>query len=87
MNLQNLEDEIVEALGQAMSESIDFDILCDVMIPFGWNLVQVEYSDAKPWIDVMSWFDNNCTGDYKEHKGKWLIKNTQDAIMFKLKWG
>ena len=81
-----LEDYMRDKLSKEMSASIDFDILCDTLVPFGWTVVEVEYGPDKKWIDVMAWFESNCVGDYKEHNGKWLFKNEKDAIIFKLKW-
>ena len=81
-----LEDYMRDKLSKEMAQSIDFDILCDTLVPFGWTVVEVEYGPGKEWIDVMAWFDGNCVGDYKEWQGKWLFKNEKDAIMFKLKW-
>ena len=81
-----LESMIIDDLAKQMNASIDFDILCDTLVPFGWSVIEVDYGPNTKWIDVMAWYESNCTGDYKEHKGKWLIHNTEDAILFKLRW-
>jgi len=81
-----LENLIAEEAAKEMQASMDYDVLCEVMIPFGYTAVQIEYGNNKRWIDVMAWVDSNRVGDYQEHKGKWLFKNEQDAIMFKLRW-
>lgn len=93
MNIQDerrvtdiLENLIAEEAAKNLQKSIDYDVLCELMIPFGYTAVQIEYSNEKRWIDVMAWVDSNRIDDYREHKGRWLFKSEQDAIMFKLRW-
>ena len=93
MNIQDerrvtdiLENLMVEEAAKEMQKSMDYDLLCEIMIPFGYTAVQIEYSNKKPWVDVMSWVAGNRIGDYQEHRGKWLFKFEKDAIMFKLRW-
>jgi hypothetical protein len=81
-----LEDYMRDKLSKEMSASIDFDIICDTLVPFGWTIVEVKYTPSQRWDDVMLWADINFTDDYQEHKGKWLIKDTKDATIFKLKF-
>ena len=73
-------------MAKQMAKTMDFDIICDVMVKEGWSVVEVNYGPGKEWIDVMAWYDTTCEGDYKEHNGKWLIKNPKDAVIFKLRW-
>jgi hypothetical protein len=82
----DLEDLITEDLSNQMRESVDFDVMCAVLEDFGYTVVEIVYGPDKKWIDVMAWFDSVCTGDYREHNGKWLIERPEDAILFKLKW-
>lgn len=93
MNIQDerrvtdiLENLIAEDLAKEMQQGMDYDLLCEIMIPFGYTAVKIEYSNKKPWVEVMEWIANNHIGEYQEHKGRWLFKNEQDAIMFKLRW-
>ena len=82
----NIEEELLHDAGEAMAKSIDFDILCDMLIPLGYTMVKVEYSPERKWIDVMSWVDENCSGRFQEHNGKWLFARPKDATMFTLRW-
>jgi len=82
----SFENYMGEQMAKEFQECIDFDVLCDTLVPFGWTVVYVVYGPDRKWIDVLAWFESNCVGDYKEHNGKWLIKNSKDAILFKLKW-
>jgi len=83
----DIEGEITKSLADESRKSMDFDLMCDIMVRMrGFVVVEIEYGPDKPWIDVMTWADENCTGDYKEHNGKWLFERAEDATMFKLRW-
>lgn len=84
--LVDLEKAMVEELGKQFQKSVDYDVLCEVMVPFGYTLIEITYGSSRKWFEVMEWTANVCTGEYKEHNGKWLFENEKDAIMFKLKW-
>lgn len=84
--IKNLQDIIVDELAVNFQKTVDYDILCDVMIGFGHTVVEIDYHNDQKWSDVMAWATKNCTGGYQEHLGKWLFELEKDAIMFKLKW-
>ena len=81
-----LETLIADEAAKNMQKSMDYDLLCEIMVPFGYTVVKIEYGSNKPWVKVMEWLATNHIGEYQEHNGKWLFKNEQDAIMFKLRW-
>lgn len=81
-----LESVIADQLAKEMNALIDFNIICDTLEPFGWTVVEIDYSPKQRWDDVMAWVAENFTDDFQEHKGKWLIKDAKDATMFKLKF-
>jgi len=84
--MNQLEDELTQSLAEDMQKTMDYEILCDVLITFGWTRVETEYEGGQPWVDVVDWASKNLTGKYKEHNGVWLIEEPEDAVMFKLKW-
>ena len=81
-----LENLIAKEQAKELQKSIDYDMLCEILVPFGYSVVEIEYGSKKKWYEVMEWLANNHIGEYQEHNGKWLFKNEQDAIMFKLRW-
>lgn len=81
-----LEKLIVEEKAKDMQKSMDYDLLCEILVPFGYTVVEIEYGSKRKWFEVMEWIAVNSISDYQEHKGKWLFKHEQDAIMFKLRW-
>jgi hypothetical protein len=86
--MSDLQEQVLNNLAKGMEESMDFVILCDVLQSFGWTVLEVEYNpDAgQGWSTVKNWVDDNFAGEHREHRGKWLIENSQDATMFALKW-
>jgi hypothetical protein len=54
----------------------------------GWTVLEIDYipDSGQAWNTVMNWVQDNFTGKYREHNGKWLIENSKDATMFALKW-
>ena len=79
-------EDLEESLAKEMQKTMDYGILCDVMVRFGWTVVKTEYKGGQPWVDVVDWASKNLTGKYQEHNGVWLIEEPEDAVMFKLKW-
>lgn len=87
MSTGNLEQEMAESLGKEFQKTMDFEIMADIMVDIrGYTRLEIDYGPGQPWVDVIAWVDNNCTGEYQEHNGVWLFENEEDAIMFKLKW-
>lgn len=83
-----LEKEITEALAKNIQQSMDFEILADVMCRFGWHLIALDrYTDNHHAIDVREWVAANCSGEHRSHGASWLFKEQGDAVMFKLRWG
>jgi hypothetical protein len=86
--LDRLEDELTESLGKAMSESIDFEVLCSVYVPEGWTRIETKYvaCNEAEWAEIIGWVNSNFTGAYRENCGVWLIERPEDATMFMLRW-
>ena len=84
----SLQDHVMDRMAQDMQQSIDFEILADVMCRFGWTMIKLEYDPAsgQGWKTVMDWVDQVFEGDYQEHRGTWIIERSSDATAFALKW-
>lgn len=70
-----------------LQKDVDFDVVCEIFQECGYILVKTEYGPERRWDDVVAWVDTNHTGNFQEHRGKWLFEFEEDAIMFKLRWG
>ena len=82
-----MQQEFEEYLSTEMSRSMDFEILADVMVRFGWHLVELDrYTDNHHAIDVREWVAANCQGEHRSHGASWLFREQGDAVLFKLRW-
>lgn len=82
----DLEKEISDSLALAFKETIDFEILIDILINAGWIRVETNYDSSEERIDITTWVNENITGDYREHNGTWVFESAADATMVALKW-
>ena len=87
MSMSDIEKELTESLGKEFQKTMDFEIMADIMVDIrGYTRLEIDYGPGQPWVDVIAWVGNTCTGDYQEHNGTWLFELAEDATMFKLKW-
>ena len=70
-----------------LKKDVDFDVVATIFQECGYILVETDYGPGRRWHDVITWVDANHTGNFQEHRGKWLFEFEKDAIMFKLRWG
>ncbi len=86
--MKSLQQQVLDDLAKDMSNSMDFEILCDVLVRFEWTVLYMDYDpgNGQGWNTVINWADENFEGNYQEHKGTWLIENAKDATMLALKW-
>lgn len=82
-----LREDIENELGQALADEIDWQVLSDVFIKSGWTKVSLDrLEDRFQAIDIESWIDNNCTGEYMNRGKEFVFEKSQDAEWFSLKW-
>lgn len=82
----NIEETIVDNLGQEMSEAIDWEVLAGLLIDMGWTKVELEwYTSNENAIDVADWADDKC-GKFIKFQRTYLFKDPKDATMFTLRW-
>ena len=82
--MNNIEEEILNDLGKEMSDSIDFEIISDIMCDIqGWTRVEMFYYAMG---EVDKWLKDNCRAEYRRHKDKFIFEDSQDANWFKLRW-
>ena len=82
-----LEDEITESLAEEFRKTEEFEILCDIMCRYGWQVVQVDLYQPDEEAQLIKWAQANCEGEWRERTGRWLFELGSDATIFKLKWG
>jgi len=84
----NLEEEIVADLGKQFAKDMDFEIMSQVLEPFGWTRVDIpRYIDNHHAIDIRHWLQDNCKGERFNNGRYFMFKESKDAMMFILRWG
>ena len=81
-----MQQKLEDSLAKEFQKTIDYEVLGDVLLRFGWTRVKTEYDGGKEWMDVVAWVGLNCQGEYKEHNGIWLFERSADAVAFQLRW-
>lgn len=84
----NLQDQILDELGQQMHSAIDFEILTDVLVnSCGWHRVELErFKDNKQAVDITSWCQDKAQGNWKRNGCRFIFEKSSDAVLFTLKW-
>lgn len=84
----NMQEQILEELGDKMHSAIDFEILSDVLVKTcGWHRIDIErLTDNHHAIDITYWLKDNCQGQYHREGRHFLFEQSIDAVMFTLKW-
>jgi hypothetical protein len=82
-----LEGELAAAMSQAITEEIDWEIMCDLMTQVGWHKVKAstQYS-MDDYAMVKEWLTEHLTGHYKCRFNIWLFECSEDAVLFSLRW-
>lgn len=78
---------IMAKMAKDLEREIDFDVLAEVYSETGWTYVEFEpfdYSRRPPLI--AAWVKENCRGQYKYHKNKFVFELVEDASAAILKW-
>lgn len=85
--MSNLEDQIAEELGKAISDEMDFEILADVMCRFGWHRVDLDrFQDNRHAVDIGYWCHDNIKNEWKRNGRHFIFKDIGDAVNFTLRW-
>jgi hypothetical protein len=83
----SIEQDIINSQAKAVSDTIDFEILADMLVKCGWTKYQVsKYIDNHHAIDIREWVRENCQGEVRSHGATWLFEDSRDATIFILKW-
>lgn len=88
MNLQpGIITEIANDLAKELQESVDRQILFDLLVECGWTKVEL----PSKWLQVSGvelhkWREQNLTGQWKAHENIWIFEKEKDAEWFMLRW-
>ncbi len=78
-----LEEELAATLSKELAQEIDNEILVDMMVLGGYKKVK--------WTKLVNasmaaWCMENCAGHWDQLGSYFLFKDSNDAVMFSLRW-
>lgn len=83
----NLQDQQLRQASETLMRDVDFEILADVMVRFGWYYIELDrLQDNRHAVDITHWLAETCRGEYRRNGRKFLFKDTADAVLFQLRW-
>jgi hypothetical protein len=85
--MKNLEQDIINELGEGMQSEMDFHILSDMLVRLGWKkIVLTKLHSRKNQIIIHQWCEEHIKYSYEHKFGVYIFENDGDAVNFTLKW-
>lgn len=77
----------IDKAGKELSEEIDFEVLCSLLVDIGWTKVKLDTlgSNSRAW-DIKDWLNTECKKEYKQRGRSFVFESKDDAAMFALTW-
>jgi hypothetical protein len=82
-----MQDEILEELGTQMQSQVDREILWGMLIGLGWTRVMLDrFQDNKHAVDISYWLEENIKNPFERNGRDFIFEDSQDAMLFILRW-
>lgn len=82
----NLQEQIVNDLGEKISKEIDFEILCSMLCQLGWSKIILSPMDMETSKAIDEWTESNIKGAFETMGLVWIFEDSRDANWFAMKW-
>jgi hypothetical protein len=84
----NMQDEILEELGEKMHSAMDFEILTDILVnACGWHRVELDrFRDNREAVDIANWCHDTLKNKWKRSGCHFVFEDQGDAVNFTLRW-
>ena len=84
----NMQDEILEELGEKMHSAMDFEILTDILVnACGWHRVELDrFRDNRQAVDIANWCHDTLKNKWKRSGCHFVFEDQGDAVNFTLRW-
>ena len=82
-----LREDILDDISKKISDDMDWHIVADCLVEAGWINVKLKrFYNNEEAIDINTWLEENCTGEWKNLSTRYIFKKKQDAEWFVLRW-
>ena len=84
----NMQDEILEELGEKMHSAMDFEILTDILVnACGWHRVELDsFRDNRQAVNIANWCHDTVKNKWKRSGCHFVFEDQSDAVNFTLRW-
>ena len=82
----NIEQDIINKAGKAMSDEIDFVILTEMLCELGWRKVILRPMTWEAGANIDAWTAKHIKGPFETMGLVWIFEQEQDANWFALRW-
>jgi hypothetical protein len=83
----DLQEQIINNLGNEMAREIDREVLWGMLKGIGWTRVMIDrLQDNNHAIDITHWLEENCQGSFERNGRDFIFESEKDATMFILRW-
>jgi hypothetical protein len=84
----NMQDKILEELGEQMHSAMDFEILTDILVnACGWHRVELDrFRDNREAVDIANWCHDTLKNKWKRSGCHFVFEDQGDAVNFTLRW-
>lgn len=84
--MTDLQEEIINQMGNQMSKEIDFEILCGMLTELGWKKIILKPMTHEEGCEIDDWVDVHVKGHFETMGLVWIFENEEDANWFALRW-
>jgi len=82
----NLPNQIAAEMTE-LAEQMKQEVLWRSLIEMGWSQVTLSrLQDNRHAVDITYWLEEHCQGAYEREGRDFLFEDSQDAVLFSLRW-
>jgi len=83
----DLQEQIINNLGNEMAREIDREVLWGMLEGIGWTRVMLtRLQDNTHAVDITLWLEENIKNPFERNGRDFIFENDKDAVLFILRW-
>lgn len=83
----NIEDEIADRLAEELKQSLDDELMADMLVACGWHKVPKQhFYNGIQSENIKLWLQEHCKGNYRRLGSNWVFEEAGDAVNYTLRW-
>jgi hypothetical protein len=83
----DLQEQIINNLGNEMAREIDREVLWGMLEGIGWTRVMLtRLQDNTHAVDITLWLEENIKNSFERNGRDFIFENDKDAVLFILRW-